>query len=230
MRLRGLLRVAFSLLYNQLAWTYDLVSWTVSAGQWRNWQRSALPFLPGRPVLEVAHGTGNLLLDLVSLGLEPIGLDLSPAMSRIAGRKLKRRLGSQTLPVPLVRGSAEALPFAGNSLSSVVSTFPTEFIVQSNVIAEFYRVLRPGGAFVCIPAAQITGPAVVDRWAAWLFRVTGQSALGWFAPLLDRLSSAGFRARLEQVRQPRSRVMVIVAEKVAALDSQRPPGYNSPVR
>jgi ubiquinone/menaquinone biosynthesis C-methylase UbiE len=139
-----LLRIAFNLLYNQLAWTYDLVSWTVSAGQWPTWQRSTLRFLPGRPVLEVAHGTGNLLLDLVSLGLQPIGLDLSPSMSRIASSKLKRRLDSQELPVPLVRGSAEALPFAANSLSTVVSTFPTEFIVQANVIAEFHRVLRPG--------------------------------------------------------------------------------------
>src|SRR5262245_42103543 len=74
--MRGFLRWSYGLLYNQLAWTYDLVSWIVSAGQWRAWQRSALPFLPGRPVLEVAHGTGNLLLDLLSLGLEPVGLDL----------------------------------------------------------------------------------------------------------------------------------------------------------
>src|SRR3954453_16307386 len=126
--MRRFLRFAFGLLYNQLAWTYDLVSWVVSAGQWRAWQRSALPFLPGRPVLEVAHGTGNLLLDLASLGLEPIGLDLSPAMSRLASAKLKRRLGSAPLPVPLLRGSVQALPFAGSSLSSVVSTFPTDFI------------------------------------------------------------------------------------------------------
>jgi ubiquinone/menaquinone biosynthesis C-methylase UbiE len=214
--MRRLLRVFFSLLYNQLAWAYDLVSWVVSAGQWRSWQRSALPYLAGRPVLEVAHGTGNLLLDLVSLGLQPVGLDLSPAMSRIASRKLRRRLASDELPIPLVRGRVEALPFAAGSLSSVVSTFPSDFIVQANVIAEFYRVLRPGGAFVCVPAAQITGPAIVDRWAAWLFRVTGQSASDWFAPLLERLTAAGFQARLEQVRQPRSRVMVIVAEKAGA--------------
>ena len=213
MLLRRILRPAFSLLYNQLAWTYDLVSWTVSAGQWRGWQRSALPYLPGAPVLEVAHGTGNLLLDLVSLGLQPVGLDLSPAMGRLAGRKLKRRLGSSSLPVPLVRGRVEALPFGANSFASVVSTFPTEFVVQPEVIAEFYRVLRPGGAFVCVPAAQITGPAIVDRWAAWLFRVTGQSASGWFDPVLDRFSAAGFQARLEPVRLPRSRVLVIVAKK-----------------
>ena len=213
MAARHWLRVAFSLLYNQLAWSYDLVSWVVSAGQWRLWQRSALPFLPGRPVLEVAHGTGNLLLDLVSLGLEPVGLDLSPAMGRIASRKLKRRLGGNSLPIPLVRAGVEALPFAANSLASVVSTFPTDFIVQAGVIAEFYRVLRPGGAFVCVPAAQITGPALFDRWAAWLFRVTGQSPTGLLDPLVARFNAAGFRARLEAVRQPRSRVMVIVAEK-----------------
>lgn len=211
--MRAFLRLAFGLLYNQMAWSYDLVSWVVSAGQWRSWQRSALPYLAGRPVLEVAHGTGNLLLDLVSLGLQPVGLDLSQAMSGIASRKLKRRLGSDELPVPLVQGRADNLPFATGSLSSVVSTFPTEFIVQADVIGEFYRVLRPGGACVCVPAAQITGPAIFDRWAAWLFRVTGQSATGWFAPLVDRFTAAGFRARLELVRQPRSRVMVVVAEK-----------------
>jgi ubiquinone/menaquinone biosynthesis C-methylase UbiE len=214
--MRRFIRLAFSLLYNQLAWTYDLVSWVVSAGQWRQWQRSALPFLPGRPVLEIAHGTGNLLLDLVSLGLEPVGLDLSPAMGRLASRKLKRRLGSPTLPVPLVRGSVAALPFGANSFSTVVSTFPTDFVAQADVIAELYRVLRPGGALVCVPAAQITGPALFDRWAAWLFRVTGQSSSGWFDPLLERFAAAGFRTRLEQVRLPRSRVMVIVAEKVTA--------------
>ena len=214
MKMRHFLRWAYGLLYHQLAWTYDLVSWVVSAGQWRLWQRSALPFLPGRPVLEVAHGTGNLLLDMVSLGLQPVGLDLSPVMGRLASAKLKRRLGTPTLPVPLVRGSVQALPFATGSLSSVVSTFPTDFITQNEVIIEFYRVLRPGGAFVCVPAAQITGPALMDRWAAWLFRVTGQRPSGWFEPLVERFTAAGFRARLEQVRQPRSQVMVIVAEKL----------------
>ena len=82
MILSGLLRPFFHLLYNQMAWTYDLVSWTVSVGQWRSWQRASLPYLRGRRILEVAHGTGNLLLDLVSLGFQPVGLDLSPTMGR----------------------------------------------------------------------------------------------------------------------------------------------------
>jgi len=185
----------------------------VSMGQWRSWQRAALPYLRGQQVLEVAHGTGNMLLDLISLGFHPVGLDLSPAMSRIAATKLRRRLRTHQLPAPLTRGSVFALPFANQSFQSILSTFPTEFMVDPQVVAEFQRVLLPGGAFVCVPAAQITGLGPADRWAAWLFRVTGQSAMAWFAPVVDRYEAAGFATRLEQVALPRSLVTLIVAEK-----------------
>jgi ubiquinone/menaquinone biosynthesis C-methylase UbiE len=211
--MRRLLLIAFSLLYNQLAWSYDLVSWTVSAGQWRSWQRAALPYLRGRRVLEIAHGTGNLLLDLVSLGFQPIGLDLSPAMGRLAARKLKGALGQAELPVPLVRGRVEALPFASESFPSLLSTFPAEFFVHNDVIAEYYRVLQPGGVLVCVPAAQITSLAPFDRWAAALFRATGQAGGAWFDRLVAQYTVAGFRARLDSVQQPRSLVFVLVAEK-----------------
>jgi ubiquinone/menaquinone biosynthesis C-methylase UbiE len=211
--LRRFIRWAFGLLYNPLAWTYDLVSWTVSVGQWRSWQRAALPYLRGRQVLEVAHGTGNLLLDLVSLGFTPVGLDASPAMGRLAGRKLRRALGGPGLPVPLARAVVQALPFGTGSFQSLVSTFPTEFLGDPAAVAEFYRVLTPGGVLVCVPAAQITGGALGDRWAAWLFRVTGQTVVDWFSPLVERYTAAGFQARVELVRQPRSTVTVFIAEK-----------------
>jgi ubiquinone/menaquinone biosynthesis C-methylase UbiE len=212
--LRALLRLGFRLLYNEFAWTYDLVSWSVSAGQWRSWQRAALPYLRGRKVLEVAHGTGNLLLDLAALGFEPVGFDLSRAMGKIARRKLRSR-GLERLQVPLVRGQVQALPFARDSFPSILSTFPTEFIVDSGAIAEFHRVLQPGGVMVFVPSAQITSLGLADRLAEWLFRVTGQSSESWFAPLLGRYTAAGFRTRLERVQLPRSRVTVVVAEKLS---------------
>ena len=213
MGLRRLLRFAFRLLYNELAWTYDLVSWLVSVGQWRSWQRTALPYLRGRRVLEVAHGTGNMLVDLVSLGFEPAGLDLSPAMGALARRKLRRALRSPALPVTLVRARVEALPFAPETWPSLLSTFPTEFVGQPAPIAEFYRILQPGGVLVSVPAAQITGLLPTERLAEWLFRVTGQSAESFFAPLVAAYQQAGFRARLERVRLPRSVVTLLIAEK-----------------
>ena len=88
-----LVRFGFRLLYNELAWTYDWVSWAVSLGRWRSWQRVALPLLDAPrdgSVLELAHGTGNLLLDMLEAGLLPTGYDLSPNMGRNAQRKLRR--------------------------------------------------------------------------------------------------------------------------------------------
>lgn len=213
-----ILRLAFRLLYNEMAWTYDLVSWGVSIGQWRSWQRAALPYLRGRRVLEVAHGTGDMLLDLTALGFEPVGCDLSKAMGGIARRKLRAR--GLDHKIPLVRGHVQALPFASDSFPSLLATFPTEFVVDPGAIAEFRRVLQPGGVFVCVPVAMITGPALLDRLAGWLFKITGQSSEMWFAPLTERYIAAGFSTRVEQVRLPsqsapagRSVVTVIVAEK-----------------
>jgi len=103
----GLIRFGFRLLYNELAWTYDWVSVAVSWGQWRRWQRAAIPRLTGPRVLEVAFGTGDLLADMATAGLAPFGLDLSPQMTRIAAGKLQRK----GLRVPLCRGRAEQLPF-----------------------------------------------------------------------------------------------------------------------
>ena len=216
--LRKLVLLAFRLLYHELAWTYDLVAATVSMGQWRSWQRAALPFLRGRQVLEVGHGTGNLLLDLCQGGFEPVGVDLSPRMGGIAQRKLRRGQDERARTVPLVRASVVALPFAAGSFPSLLSTFPTEYIGRPAAIAEFYRVLAPGGVLVSVPAAQITGLSPSDRFADWLFRVTGQAANApatadpW-SPLLHRYAAAGFAARIEHVRLARSVVTVVVAEK-----------------
>lgn len=206
---RAVMRFFFRLLYNELAWTYDWVSVFVSMGQWRAWQRTALNFLRGRRVLEIAHGTGNLLLDLSALGFYPVGLDRSSAMGRLAARKL----AAHGLALPLLRAQVQALPFGEASFPSLLSTFPAEFILEPDAIAEIYRVLQPGGVFVCVPAAQITGPKLPDRFADWLFRVTGQTAGDWFEPLLDRYAQAGFIARLERVQLPRSTVTILLAEK-----------------
>jgi ubiquinone/menaquinone biosynthesis C-methylase UbiE len=207
--LRYILRLFFRLLYNEFAWAYDWVSTLVSIGQWRSWQRAGISRLRGRRVLEVAHGTGDLLLDLTALGFQPVGLDLSRAMGRIANRKVK----AHGLSVPLVRGRVQTLPFADRSFPSLLATFPAEFFVEPAALMEFQRVLQPGGVLVFVPVAQIVGPSVLDRFADLLFRITGQASMDWFAPVIQRCAEAGLTAQIESVRLPRSIVTVVVAEK-----------------
>lgn len=206
------MRFGFRLLYNELAWTYDTVSYVVSLGAWRCWQRAALKHLgapAAGPVLELAHGTGALQLDLHALGYCAVGVDLSPQMGRIARRKLRR----QGAPVRLARSQAQRLPFAAGAFAAVVCTFPTEFIFAPETLREVSRVLRQGGRLIVVPAGVFTGRGAAEAGLEWLYRLTGQRGGGpgdvaqFFAPY-------GLTAFLTQEECPRSRAQVIVARKM----------------
>ena len=166
-------RVCFRLLYNEFAFTYDVVSHCVGLGHWRSWQRSVLTRLPSPdagPVLELAHGTGDLQLDLLQAGYETVALDLSRNMGRLA----RRKLAGYGLRTGLVRGDAQALPCGTGSFTSVVCTFPTPFIFQPDTLGELHRVLLPGGQVVTVLAGQLHGKGAMRRLIRLLYRVTGQ--------------------------------------------------------
>lgn len=209
-----LIRFGFRLLYNEMAFTYDLVSTIVSLGAWRCWQRASLSHLPAPdagPVLELAHGTGKLQIDLKQAGYTTIGLDVSRAMGRIAGRKITRSGWHATL----VRAQAQALPFADGVFASVVSTFPTDFILQPQTLNEANRVLRSGGRFVIVPNAVLTGGGFLSRMLEWLYRITGQrGGESIHNSLWGLFAQHGFGLEFVEMDCPRSRVLVLVARKL----------------
>jgi ubiquinone/menaquinone biosynthesis C-methylase UbiE len=230
--LTSLLRVFFSLLYHQFAWTYDWVAAIVSAGLWQTWVISVLPFLTGSHILELGHGPGHLQVALGQQKLQSahqetnhsktsvilpssdpqrsqiIGLDRSPQMGRITKRRL-RKAGIQSC---LVNAQAERLPFPANSFDQVVATFPTEYIADSHTLAEIYRVLTTTGQVVILLGAWITGRSPTQLFAAWLFRVTGQ-APDWNDAWLAPLQQVGFQARVEKTLLESSTLLFILAQK-----------------
>jgi ubiquinone/menaquinone biosynthesis C-methylase UbiE len=213
-----LVRFGFHLLYYELAWAYDVVSWFVSLGQWRAWQLSALPFLVGPRVLELGHGPGHILLVLARADYQAVGIDLSPTMGRMAGRRLKKA-GYRP---KLVRGDVHYLPFT-NEFNSVLATFPTDYIVHPGTLAAVHRLLRPGGRLVIVPAAELTNSGLIARFIEWLYTITGQTVprkeFGRPVPSTQRLleaalDQAGFSSTFQTVTFPGSMVTVVVAEKV----------------
>ncbi len=221
-----LIRLGFRLLYYEMAWTYDLVSWVVSLGEWRNWQRTALPFVTGDRVLEIGHGPGHMLLDLATAVSHIAGLDLSPYMGRLA----QRRLEKAALPVILARGRVQELPWATAVFDTVLATFPTDYIIEPETIASVYRVLKVDGRFIIVPEGHLTGRGALYRFIDWLFRITGQrdgtfmvdEAGLWpdtavWTPFRQLYTEAGFTMEVKQIRLKRSIVTVIIAQKLDKL-------------
>ncbi len=212
-----LIRFGFHLLYNQFAFTYDLVSKVVSLGAWRCWQRAALRHLPppnSGIVLEIAHGTGDLQLDLHAGGWRAIGLDLSASMGRIASAKLR----SASAPCCLVRARSQRLPFPNSAFVAVISTFPSEFISAPETLREVYRVLRNDGVFVIVLGARFTSGGAARTGVEVLYRITGQNIdglEGGDTRLRDAFARFGFDAQIVQESCPHSAAFVIVARKWA---------------
>jgi ubiquinone/menaquinone biosynthesis C-methylase UbiE len=106
-------------------------------------------------LIDIGCGTGRLL-DFVKQAwprLPALGLDLSEAYIRHAGRHLGR-----WSRINLVVANAEAIPMQDNSCDAVTSTFllhelPPE--VRRTVICEASRVLKPGGRLILIDSLQL---------------------------------------------------------------------------
>jgi ubiquinone/menaquinone biosynthesis C-methylase UbiE len=202
------LRFFFTHLYTTIAWSYDYVAWFVSFGQWNSWVLTASQHVKVGPVLELGYGPGHLLLYGAKQGWSGAGIDVSPQMAVIASRRLTRSGHAQRA----VLGRAQELPLSGYAFQHVLSTFPDQYIASDEALAEIHRVLRRGGSLVITAMAEITGSAIFDRLASWLFRITGQTG-----PIphtwRDQLLQAGFMPEIKTVQLPRSRVTLIIGTK-----------------
>ena len=197
----------FHLLYHPLAFTYDAVAAVVSFGQWRRWVLRASEMVAGQRILELGFGPGHLQMHLHQQGREVFGLDQSAQMAHQAYRRLKRGGFSPRL----ARGQAQVLPFASGSFDSVVATFPTQYIVQPDTLAEIYRVLRPGGRLVVLFAAWITGQSLPEKIMAQIYQITGQIP----RDIPDQTEQiAPFESTEVKIIEPRgSRLLFVLAQK-----------------
>ena len=230
--MKTLLRFFFSLLYHQLAFTYDLVAATVSLGRWKDWVLSVIPFIHGDRVLEIGHGPGHLQRALLDRNLLAVGIDESAQMGRLAKRNLTRffplktntpsqQYGAYT-KVQLTRGVSQHLPFSSDAFDTIVATFPSEYIFDPKTLVEVQRVLTENGQFVILPGATIMGRGILDRAMALLFRITGETPPNLAEILKERskvpFAQTGFHVEIHELNIKSSLVFIMVAVKISSSD------------
>ena len=103
---------------------------------------AACAITPGRRVLDVAAGTGNVAIRAAEAGAEVVACDLEPAQLE-AGRREARACGVE---LEWVQADAAALPFADGEFDVVTSSAGVMFASDHQAAAdELVRVCRPGG-------------------------------------------------------------------------------------
>lgn len=152
----------------QIPWLYDAGMAVIEATGLAKWRRWLVAGARGR-TLDVGCGTGRNL-PLYPAGVSVIGVDPSPD----ALRKARARAPA----VPLVRASAEALPFRDGAFDTVVSGLVFCSVPDApKGLAEVKRVLGPGGALRMLEHVRSTSP-LGGKWQdfiqpAWTWAMGG---------------------------------------------------------
>jgi len=171
----------------------------------------------GQRVLELGCGAARWSIDLARRGARPVGLDLSSAQLTLA-RELVHRADVR---VPLVRGSAERLPFRSASFDVVFCDWGAmTFSDPTRSVPEAARVLRRGGTFVFATASPfrfMTYDLRGDRQVRRLLRpyfgtrrvqYPGDSAVEFHPPYgvwVDLFRSSGLRVERLVETRPKAR-------------------------
>jgi ubiquinone/menaquinone biosynthesis C-methylase UbiE len=208
-----LLNQFFDRLYHPFAFTYDLVAHLVSSGRWHQWVIETSRFIDQEPVLELGIGPGHFQQHLLTTGLGVSGIDESRQMIRIAAARIQKELPGQK--VRLTRCRAQNLPFSNGSFSTIVSTFPSSYIFETQTLQEIHRILKPTGKAIILISAWITGKSLPDRLTAFLFRVTGQSPFdeGISGEIEKRFSENGLSLEMNWLELSSSRLLFLITKK-----------------
>ncbi|HVL65844.1 MAG TPA: ubiquinone/menaquinone biosynthesis methyltransferase [Vicinamibacterales bacterium] len=164
-------------LFSTIADRYDLITVLLSFGLDRRWKRRVADHAAvaaGRRALDLACGTGDIALELVSRGASVVGLDITARMLELA--RLRGSDGGRV--TALVQADMVALPFPDASFDVVTAGYGLRNVPElSAAVEEIARVLRPGGTFVSLDFDRPANPVVRAVYLAYL-SVVG-SALGW---------------------------------------------------
>jgi demethylmenaquinone methyltransferase / 2-methoxy-6-polyprenyl-1,4-benzoquinol methylase len=193
---QGLVNEVFA----RVARRYDLMNDLMSGGLHRLWKDDLISWLapPKGPtpfaLLDVAGGTGDIasrFLAASGSGARAVICDISAEMLAV-GRERAAEEGR----LAFVQGNAEFLPFPERNFDAYTIAFGMRNLTHiDEALAEAFRVLKPGGRFLCLEFSAVETPILDTLYDA--YSMNAIPALG----ALVAGDAASYRYLVESIRR-----------------------------
>jgi demethylmenaquinone methyltransferase/2-methoxy-6-polyprenyl-1,4-benzoquinol methylase len=168
--------------FHSVASRYDLMNDLMSGGLHRVWKDIMVNTLNpptgehAFALLDVAGGTGDIAFRAAlasGKGFRATVCDINADMLAVGrDRAAKRHLDDQ---VSFVEGNAEELAFPDRSFDGYTIAFGIRNVPRiDRALEEAYRVLKPGGRFLCLEFSSVEVPGLDRLYDLFSFRVIPQ--------------------------------------------------------
>ncbi len=178
--------------FNSIAAKYDFMNTVLSFGLhylWKRWAVDLLRLKAGEKVLDVCGGTGDLSI-LAAKAVGPSGrvllYDINRAM--MEGGRPKAARASLSSRISFIQGDAEKISCLADHFDAAMVGFGIRNLTRMEMgLAEMYRVLKPGGKFMCLEFSLPASPWFGRLYDFYSFR---------FMPLTGKLLAGTRQAYL----------------------------------
>jgi demethylmenaquinone methyltransferase/2-methoxy-6-polyprenyl-1,4-benzoquinol methylase len=165
--------------FHKVARRYDLMNDLMSGGLHRVWKDVMVTALnpprDDRPfaVIDAAGGTGDVAFRIAragGAGTHVTVCDINPDMLAVGRERAKER-GLDGI-VTFAAGNAEHLPLQDRGFDGCTIAFGIRNVPRIDLaLREFYRVLRPGGRFLCLEFSTVDVPGLDALYDFYSFNV-----------------------------------------------------------
>lgn len=164
-------------IFSNVARRYDVMNDLMSLGVHRAWKQALIDWLspsPDTQLLDVAGGTGDIafrFLDRLaskSGSARALVCDINPEMLAVGlDRAHERGVAGR---VAFACGDAERLPLNDASFDAYTIAFGIRNVTHiEKALAEAFRVLKPGGRFLCLEFSKVDNPMLQRMYDLWSF-------------------------------------------------------------